>query len=180
MQSVSEMGNCTYIRTPTLGPSGCGVAGCWPEEIGVVPEVLESEHFLINTDMKKLLIILAVSCLTACSTVQSVKDMIPSFWDDNQSKVVTDLQLYSRRLDCSKPLQPQLESIEIPLQWLTIYSQTKNTKDVLKLTTTFTTTYGEFKDRVNAGPVSPLYCDIKQKLFVQQADMIAKAVQGRF
>ena len=118
--------------------------------------------------------------LTGCSTVQSVKDIIPSFWDDNQSKVATDLQVYSRRLDCSKPLQPQLESIEIPLQWLTVYSQTKNTKDVLKITNTFNTTYGEFKDRVNAGSVSPLYCDIKQKLFVQQADMIAKAVLGRF
>lgn len=130
--------------------------------------------------MKKILIILAMCGLTGCSTVQSVKDIIPSFWDDNQSKVATDLQVYSRRLDCSKPLQPQLESIEIPLQWLTVYSQTKNTKDVLKITNTFNTTYGEFKDRVNAGSVSPLYCDIKQKLFVQQADMIAKAVLGRF
>ena len=130
--------------------------------------------------MKKILIILAMCGLTGCSTVQSVKDIIPSFWDDNQSKVATDLQVYSRRLDCSKPLQPQLESIEIPLQWLTVYSQTKNTKDVLKITNTFNTTYGEFKDRVKAGSVSPIYCDIKQKLFVQQADMIAKAVLGRF
>jgi hypothetical protein len=106
--------------------------------------------------------------------------MIPSFWDDNQSRVVTDLQQASRRFDCNKPLQPQLDSVELPLQWLTIYSETKSTRDVLKLTSIFSITYNEFKDKVNAGPISPLYCEIKQKLFVQQADIIAKAIQGRF
>jgi len=28
--------------------------------------------------------------------------------------------------------------------------------------------------------VSPIYCDIKRKLIIQQADIIAKTVQGRF
>jgi hypothetical protein len=38
----------------------------------------------------------------------------------------------------------------------------------------------EFAERSNKGPVSPIYCDIKRKLIIQQADIIAKTVQGRF
>jgi hypothetical protein len=37
-----------------------------------------------------------------------------------------------------------------------------------------------FAERANKGPVSPIYCDIKRKLMIQQADIIAKTVQGRF
>ena len=41
-------------------------------------------------------------------------------------------------------------------------------------------TVKELVDRSSKGPVSPLYCDIKKKLMIQQADMIAHTVQGRF
>jgi len=33
---------------------------------------------------------------------------------------------------------------------------------------------------VAKGPVSPLYCDLKKKIIQQQADILAKSVQGRF
>jgi len=42
------------------------------------------------------------------------------------------------------------------------------------------TTIKEFQDRVAQGPVSPMYCDMKKKILIQQADIIAKTVQGRF
>jgi hypothetical protein len=130
--------------------------------------------------MKKIFIVVALISLTACSTIQSVKEWIPSFWDDNQSKVITDLQINIRRLDCSQPLSTQLDSIEFPLIWLNIYSETKGTKDVLKLTATLDETFKEFKDRVQAGPISPIYCDLKKKIFIDQSNIIAKAIQGRF
>jgi len=48
------------------------------------------------------------------------------------------------------------------------------------LTDTMKATAKEFAERSNKGPVSPIYCDIKRKLIIQQADIIAKTVQGRF
>ena len=130
--------------------------------------------------MKRLAVILIMISLTACSTLESVKEMIPSRWDANQSKVITDLQLNTRRFDCSQPLISQLDSVDVPLTWLNLYSETKGTKDILKLTETFNTTFKEFKDRIKAGPVSAMYCDLKKKILIQQADAVAKAVQGRF
>jgi len=127
--------------------------------------------------MKKILLVLALTSLTACSTV---KDYIPSFWDDNQAAAITNLQQATRHLDCTQPLAPQAQIISDRVEWLDIYSKSKKTNDVAKLTVTFDETLKEFTDRVKAGPVSPMYCDMKKKIFIQQADIIAAAVMGRF
>jgi len=127
--------------------------------------------------MKKLLVVFAFFALTGCSTI---KDYIPSFWDDNQAAAITNLQLATRHLDCSQPLQPQVQDISSKIEWIDIYSKFKGTRDVAKLTVTFDDTLKEFSDRVKAGPVSPMYCDLKKKIFVQQADIIAAAIMGRF
>jgi hypothetical protein len=49
-----------------------------------------------------------------------------------------------------------------------------------KLDAVLVSTIKEFQDRVDAGPISPLYCDLKKKVLIQQADIIAQTVQGRF
>ena len=41
-------------------------------------------------------------------------------------------------------------------------------------------TVAEFKNRSDKGPVSPLYCDLKRKIIIQQSAIIAKAVQMRY
>ena len=127
--------------------------------------------------MKKLLVVLAFLSLTGCA---SIMEMIPSFWDDNQAAAITNLQQATRHLDCSQPLPPQIQDIYNKVEWIDIYSKFKGTRDVAKLTVTFDETLKEFQDRVKAGPVSPMYCDLKKKIFVQQADMIAAAIMGRF
>jgi PBP1b-binding outer membrane lipoprotein LpoB len=127
--------------------------------------------------MKKLLLILALVSLTGCA---SVMEYIPSSWDVNQAKVITDIQLQARHFDCKADLAPQIKRLSQDVEWFDIYAKTKPTRDIAKLTGTITTTVAELQERVNKGPVSPLYCDLKKKIIQQQADILAKSVQGRF
>ena len=127
--------------------------------------------------MKKLIVVFAFLSLTGCSNMM---ELIPSKWDDNQAKVITDIQQDARRFDCKADLVPQLNKLDRSIEWFDIYAVTKPTRDVNKLTETLTKTVKEFQDRVKQGPVSPLYCDLKKKIIQQQADIIAAAVMGRF
>jgi hypothetical protein len=127
--------------------------------------------------MKKLIAILTLVSLTGCA---SIMDKIPSRWDANQAKVVTDLRQSAANFDCKADQRVQLDTITKQIQWFELYSQSKGTKDVAKLGDTIKTTVKEFDERLDKGPVSPIYCDLKKKLFVQQTDIMARAVQGRF
>jgi uncharacterized protein YceK len=127
--------------------------------------------------MKKLIAILTLVSLTGCA---SIMDKIPSRWDANQAKVVTDLRQSAANFDCKADQRAQLDTITKQIQWFELYSQSKGTKDVAKLGDTIKTTVKEFDERLDKGPVSPIYCDLKKKLFVQQTDIMARAVQGRF
>ena len=127
--------------------------------------------------MKRLLLIIAFLSLTGCA---SIMEYIPSSWDVNQAKVITDIQLQVRHFDCKAELAPQVNKLAQDVEWFDIYAKTKPTRDIAKLTGTITDTVKELQDRVNAGPVSPLYCDLKKKIIQQQADILAKSVQGRF
>jgi len=125
--------------------------------------------------MKKLIAVFAFLSLTGCS---SLLDYIPSRWDVNQAKVTTDLRQSTHNFDCKGDQQAQLKLVAEQIQWFDLYAESKGTKDVAKLTATMKGTVKEFQDRPQ--PVSALYCDLKRKLMIQQADIIAKTVQGRF
>jgi PBP1b-binding outer membrane lipoprotein LpoB len=127
--------------------------------------------------MKRLIAVVAFLSLTGCA---SVMEMIPSGWDANQARMITDIQLEVRHFDCKAELKPQVDQLARDVEWFDIYAQTKPTRDIAKLTGTITDTVKELQDRVNKGPVSPLYCDLKKKIIQQQTDIIAKSVQGRF
>lgn len=127
--------------------------------------------------MKKLLLILAVAGLTGCA---SIMEMIPSRWDANQAKSITDIQQQARRFDCKGDQLVQISNLDQNVEWFVIYSQTKPTRDISKLTDTLQKTISEYKERAKQGPVSPLYCDLKRKIIIQQTDILAGSVQGRF
>ena len=131
-------------------------------------------------NMKKLITAVALVVLSGCSTLSDLKDQIPSFWDGNQSVVVTDMQQIARHIDCTGDVKPQLHDLFMKVEWYDLYANTKGTKDMAKLDQVMLTTIKEFQDRVAQGPVSPLYCDMKKKVLIQQADIIATTVQGRF
>jgi len=127
--------------------------------------------------MKRLLIACALVALTGCA---SIMEYIPSSWDVNQAKSITDIQLQARHIDCKADLAPQVNRLAQDVEWFDIYAKTKPTRDIAKLTGTITSTVKELQERVAKGPVSPLYCDLKKKIIQQQADILAKSVQGRF
>jgi uncharacterized protein YceK len=127
--------------------------------------------------MKKLLLILAVVGLTGCA---SVMEMIPSRWDVNQAKSITDIQQQAVRFDCKGDQLAQINSLDQNIEWFVIYSKTKPTRDITKLTATLQTTVAEYKERAGKGAVSPLYCDLKRKIIIQQTEILAGSVQGRF
>ena len=127
--------------------------------------------------MKRLIAVVAFLSLTGCA---SIMEYIPSGWDVNQAKVITDIQLQVRHFDCKADLAPQVNKLAQDVEWFDIYAKTKPTRDIAKLTGTITDTVKELQDRVAKGPVSPLYCDLKKKIIQQQADILAKSVQGRF
>lgn len=127
--------------------------------------------------MKKIIAVCAFFALTGCA---SIMEYIPSSWDVNQAKVITDIQLQVRHFDCKADLSPQVNKLAQDVEWFDIYAKTKPTRDIAKLTGTITDTVKELQERVAKGPVSPLYCDLKKKIIQQQADILAKSVQGRF
>jgi PBP1b-binding outer membrane lipoprotein LpoB len=127
--------------------------------------------------MKRIAAVILFMSLTGCA---SIMEMIPSGWDVNQAKVITDIQQQTRHFDCRADLKPQVDQLAKDVEWFDIYAKTKPTRDIAKLTGTITDTVKELQDRVKAGPVSPLYCDLKKKIIQQQADILAKSVQGRF
>ena len=127
--------------------------------------------------MKRLLIACALVTLSGCA---SIMEYIPSGWDANQARVITDIQMQARHFDCKSDLTPQVNKLTLDIEWFDIYAKTKPTRDIARLTGTITETVKELQDRVNKGPVSPVYCDLKKKIIQQQADILAKSVQGRF
>ena len=127
--------------------------------------------------MKKLFVVLAFLSLTGCSTIL---DYIPSRWDVNQAKSITDIQQQAIRFDCKGDQLAQINSLDQNVEWFVIYSKTKPTRDITKLTDTLVKTVGEYKERASKGPVSPMYCDIKRKIIIQQTEILASSVQGRF
>lgn len=130
------------------------------------------------TKMKVLAVVSLAVVLQGCAAVVAVKDWIPSRWDANQSKVITDLRQQTHNFDCKADQRSQLESISKSLQWFHLYSESKDTKDVNKLLDVMRSTVKEFQDRPQ--PVSSVYCEVKRKLMIQQADIAAKTIQGRF
>jgi len=127
--------------------------------------------------MKRLASVCVLVALTGCA---SITEMIPSGWDVNQARVITDIQFQARHIDCRAELAPQVNRLAQDIEWFDIYAKTKPTRDIAKLTGTITDTVKELQERTSKGPVSPLYCDLKKKIIQQQADILAKSVQGRF
>ena len=130
--------------------------------------------------MKKILAIIAVSfAMTGCASIQS---MIPSFWDDNQSRAIVDVRQSVVQLDCEKEHAPQVKRIKDTLQWFQLYSDSKGKRqqDVLKLVAPMKETVDDFYKRSTEKQGTKTYCEIKKKVMILQSDKAASAVLGRF
>jgi hypothetical protein len=132
--------------------------------------------------MKRLALIGLVALLQGCATFsfQNIKDQIPSFWDDNQSRSVIDIRQSVEKLNCKEPHAPQVKVIKDNIQWFILYSDSKGTKDVLTLVKPMESTVDDFYKRSLEKQGTEIYCDIKKKILTTQSSAVAKTVIGRF
>lgn len=130
--------------------------------------------------MKKTMAVMFISLsLTGCATV---KDWIPSFWDDNQSAKIVDVRASVDRLDCTQDQLPQVARIRDDLRWFELYSESKGWRqaDVLRVIAPMKETVEDMYKRSQSAQGSKTYCELKKKVMQQQAARAAEAVLGRF
>jgi hypothetical protein len=132
--------------------------------------------------MKRLVLIGLVALLQGCATFsfQNIKDQIPSFWDDNQSRSVIDIRQSVEKLNCKEPHAAQVKIFKDNIQWFILYSDSKGTKDVLTLVKPMESTVDDFYKRSLEKQGTEIYCDIKKKILITQSSTVAKTVIGRF
>jgi hypothetical protein len=132
--------------------------------------------------MKRLVLIGMVALLQGCATFsfQNIKDQIPSFWDDNQSRSVIDIRQSVEKLNCKEPHASQVKVIKDNIQWFVLYSESKGTKDVITLVKPMESTVDDFYKRSLEKQGTEIYCDIKKKILITQSSTVAKTVIGRF
>jgi hypothetical protein len=121
--------------------------------------------------MKRILVILLLT-LSGCGLLASGEDQ-------NQSRIITDIRQTIAHFDCGGDIPSQLTILERQVEWFDLYAEGKGTDDVERLNRLFSATLQEFRDRVNSGPVSPDYCEIKLRILKQQGAIIAKPILGR-
>ena len=129
--------------------------------------------------MRTITVLFTLLFLTGCAAIQSY---IPSFWDDNQSARMVDIQLAADQLNCAQAQAPQVAKIHSDLRWFELYSLSKGARqtDVLKLTRPMQDTVGDWLKRLQANPDNPVYCQLKKRVLVEQTTRAAEAVLGRF
>ena len=125
--------------------------------------------------MKKILILITIVGLSGCSMLS----LIPSKWDVNEAKTITDIQITTRYFDCSNA-SVQIDELQRQIAWFEVYSQFNGSRDVSAIFVDISKTVNDFKARVDKGPISALYCELKRKILIQQANITATAIQGRF
>jgi len=129
--------------------------------------------------MKRIIVLLAVLALTACSTVQS---WIPSFNDTNQSAKIIDVRQAVESIDCAQPQLAQAQRVQRDLQWFHLYSESSGFRhnDVLRLIAPMEEATKDWADRAAKEQPSKIYCEVKKNILREQAKSAARAVIGRF
>ena len=115
-------------------------------------------------------ITLTAVLLTGCSG-------IPSFWDDNESKLAVDVRFAVSQIDCSTNYQPQVDEVKDRVDFFALYSESRGSDDIGEMITLMQeTTDGFQKDGSN----NAFFCKMKKKILVKQSADIADAVMGRY
>lgn len=121
--------------------------------------------------MMKFSAIVLVALLTGCS-------LIPSKWDENQARAVTNMSYEAGQIDCGKDPTESLNAISYDLTWLHIYNNYKGTQDLEKMTSVVQKTVSEFQKNVADKKSNVVYCQIKKALINQQIDIIGHTFEG--
>ena len=128
--------------------------------------------------MRILTSLILVLVLGGCAGISSV---LPSFWDDNQSARIVDVQLAVARVDCVNAL-PGVTRVRDDIEWFRLYSVSKGAlqKDVIAVIAPMQETAEDWYKRTQGGTASKIYCELKKSVMTQQAERAASAVLGRW
>lgn len=142
---------------------------------------------MLNITMKRELLKLAslfvialmLVIMTGCTSVQK---MVPSFWDDNQSRSIIDIRMQIEKIDCSANQLTQVKPIENELRWFQLYSESKGIRqhDVLAIVEPMQETVGDWVEHEKTKPNNEIYCGLKKDVLEFQASTAATAILGRF
>jgi hypothetical protein len=114
--------------------------------------------------------VLSIALLNGCS-------YIPSFYDDNESLLSSDLRYVVHKLDCSKDQTPQVSAIRNQLTRFQLYSESRSSDDIGELLDIMQETVdGLYEDKSN----NEFFCNMKKKSMVNQSSAIADATMGRY
>jgi len=130
--------------------------------------------------MKLIFAAVLVVVITGCT---SLKTVVPSFWDDNQSSRIIDARFQVERLDCgSDNVKSQVSRLRDDLLWFELYSESKGSRqqDVIKIVHPIRETVEDMWKRYSADQATKSYCEIKQRILRSQTQKAADAVLGRF
>jgi hypothetical protein len=129
--------------------------------------------------MKILVVVALAISISGCA---SVKSLIPSFWDDNQSARIVDVRQSVEQLDCNQDQLDQINKIRNDLQWFELYSESKGWRqaDVLRVISPMQETVEDMYKRAQTQQGSRVYCELKKRVMQEQAKKAAEAVLGRF
>ena len=118
----------------------------------------------------KTAILASIIVLSGCSA-------IPSFWDDNQSKVAIDIVADARQINCEGDYKVQVKQLHRDVEWFISYSQLKGTDDVLEMAVLVNNTVKPFAEKEE---LSPAYCNLKKKIIIKQTEAMGRAVLRRY
>jgi hypothetical protein len=150
--------------------------------------------------IKSIVIVIVALSMSACTSLS-----IPSFWDDNESAVITNIRYGIANIDCDEyvyVIRDQIAQVQSHTTWLQLYTESKRSSDIIEIIKPFqaslTDLTAKYKDD-NFGPTvdnfgtdlgvgdvgmikgpSNAYCKIKKKLLTAQASSISRAIMVRF
>lgn len=128
----------------------------------------------------RLITFVLVLALGGCASISSI---IPSFWDDNQSARIVDVQLAVSRVDCAgSQVLAAVSGVRDHIEWFRLYSVSKGAlqRDVLNILAPMQETAEDWYKRTQGGSASRVYCELKKSVMTQQATRAASAVLGRW
>ena len=116
---------------------------------------------------------------TGCTSVQK---MVPSFWDDNQSKSIVNVRMQIEQIDCSANQLTQIVPISNEIRWFQLYSESKGIRqhDVLSIVEPMKETVDDWIDHEHVKPNNEIFCTLKKEILTDQSSIAASAILGRF
>lgn len=116
---------------------------------------------------------------TGCTSVQK---MVPSFWDDNQSKSIVNVRMQIEQIDCSANQLTQIVPISNEIRWFQLYSESKGLRqhDVLAIVEPMKETVDAWIDHEHVKPNNEIFCTLKKEILTDQSSIAASAILGRF